>query len=641
MSKHFDNPLDVLNHYWGYDTFRPVQAEIINSVLSGHDTLGLLPTGGGKSITFQVPAMMLPGLTIVVSPLISLMKDQIDNLLARDIKAVSLRSGLSQHEVRLAYDKCRLGKTKMLYVSPERLGNKNFIAELRTFDVSLIVVDEAHCISQWGYDFRPSYLKIKELRAIFPSVPVLALTATATPRVRQDIIDRLEMKNVEIFSRSFARDNLSYIVRVTPDKDGKLLQIFSSTPGSGIVYVRSRRRTREIAIRLAEAGISADFYHAGLSPEDKDEKQNRWKDGRTRVMVATNAFGMGIDKPDVRMVVHYDLPPTLEEYYQEAGRAGRDGLPAFAVVIASIQDKATLTRRISDAFPPKEYISRIYELAGNFINVAVGEGYDHVYEFDIQKFVKTYDLNVRPTLGALRILTQTGYLEYADDSYTRSRVMILVERHHLYDIDLNEKTNNVLLAILRLYTGLFSDYAYISESQVALTAHVSEQDVYQSLLELGRRHIVHYVPMSTKPYIYYPTSRELPRYILYPKSVYEDRLNLMKQQIKAVKKVVYSNDRCRQQMLLEYFGEDTSAECGLCDVCRAKKLANVSADTDISALANRLHAMLINSRGLTLNEIYDIPMGGATRRDITEAVRLLMDNGLFKLSPDGLITPVR
>ncbi|MDE6325911.1 MAG: ATP-dependent DNA helicase, partial [Duncaniella sp.] len=365
-----DPLLTVLKKYWGYDAFRPLQQEIITSVLEGKDTLGLLPTGGGKSITFQVPAMMLDGLTIVVTPLISLMKDQVDNLRDRGIKAVFFHAGMTPGESRLAMDRCRLGKVKIAYVSPERLQNERFLSMLRLTTVSLIVVDEAHCISQWGYDFRPSYLKIVSLRDIFPSAPVLALTASATPEVTRDIMSTLRFRQPNMFSRSFSRDNLSYIVRYGDHKDGLLLKILKSTRGCSIVYVRSRRRTREIAEMLCREGISADFYHAGLLPEEKDEKQNRWKRDEVRVMVATNAFGMGIDKPDVRVVAHYDLPSSLEEYYQEAGRAGRDGKPAFAVIIASRYDKSVLTRRVAEAFPDKEYIARVYELAGNFLNVA-------------------------------------------------------------------------------------------------------------------------------------------------------------------------------------------------------------------------------------------------------------------------------
>lgn len=631
-------PVEVLRHYWGYNAFRPVQEDIINSVLDGHDTLGLLPTGGGKSITFQVPAMILPGLTLVISPLISLMKDQLDNLRQRGIYAVSLRAGLTRRETALVYDKCRLGKTKMLYVSPERLQSADFVAEMRSWDISLIVVDEAHCISQWGHDFRPSYLKIKELRAQLTGIPVLALTATATGRVRDDIIKQLLMDRPAVFARSFARENLNYIVRVTPDKDGKMLQVLRNIPGSAIVYVRSRRRTHEIATRLSEAGISADFYHAGLDADDKNQRQNKWKEGITRVMVATNAFGMGIDKPDVRVVIHYDLPPTLEEYYQEAGRGGRDGLPAFAVLIASIQDKATLSRRLSDAFPHKDYIRRIYELAGNFLDVAIGEGYDRVYEFDLQEFVRRFGLQPRPVNGALRTLTRAGYIEYVDDSFSRSRIMILVDRHQLYDYDLDPETNNVLLAVLRLYTGLFADYVYISESQIADASSLSTDSVYQALLALARMHIIHYVPQSSKPYIYYCTSRELPKYLAIGQAAYDTPRRLMKEQIQAVKDYVYSSDRCRQRMLLTYFDENSSENCGHCDVCRTAIVA-ANSHRDIEDIAEGILSRLANSTGMTPDSIMSFT--DAPRQTTVSAIRLLMDRHLITLTATGLLRPAK
>ena len=429
-------PLSILKQYWGYDAFRPMQREIIDSVLDGHDTLGLLPTGGGKSITFQVPALLLPGLTIVVTPLISLMKDQVDNLKNRDIRAVYFHSGLTRREANLGLTRCRLGKVKLVYVSPERLQNDNFIAELRSMDVSLIVVDEAHCISQWGYDFRPSYLKVAKLREITGEhVPILALTASATPEVTADIMRSLRFREPRVFARSFTRENLSYIVRYADFKEETLLRVLNATSGCAIVYVRSRRRCREIAQLLTREGISADYYHAGLAPEDKELRQNAWKNDHIRVIVATNAFGMGIDKPDVRTVVHYDLPSSLEEYYQEAGRAGRDGKESFAVVIASSRDKATLSRRLSESFPEKDFISHVYELAGNFLNVAVGDGYGQLYEFSLENFCHTYSLPPIPTQSALHLLSRAGYIEYIEETTSTSRLMIIMKKEELYGLE--------------------------------------------------------------------------------------------------------------------------------------------------------------------------------------------------------------
>ena len=477
------SPRDILSRYWGYDDFRPLQLDIIESVIAGHDTLGLLPTGGGKSITFQVPAMLLPGLTVVVTPLISLMKDQVDNLRDRGIKAAYLHAGLTRSEHALVFDRCRLGKVKMLYVSPEKLRSEQFIAVLREIEVSLIVVDEAHCISQWGYDFRPSYLKIGELRGYFPSAPVLALTASATPEVVDDIMVRLGFDEKRVFAKSFSRENISYIVRNDMYKDRQLVNILTSTAGSAIVYVRSRKRTREIAMMLEDAGISAEFYHAGLDIEDKNEKQRAWKDDEVRVMVATNAFGMGIDKPDVRVVVHYDLPSSLEEYYQEAGRAGRDGKESFAVLLVAKTDKGRLTRMVSDAFPDKDFIRRVYELAGNFVEVAVGSGYNMVYEFNFALFVKTYGLPPLPTRSAMQLLTQSGYFEFIEEVTMQSRIMITAKKEEFYGISLDREEESVFNVILRSYTGLFADFVYINESVIARRAEVSEQRVYETLLK--------------------------------------------------------------------------------------------------------------------------------------------------------------
>ena len=492
----------ILKRYWGYDAFRPMQEEIIDSVLEGRDTLGLLPTGGGKSLTFQVPAMILPGVTIVVTPLISLMKDQVDNLADRGIRAVLFHSGLTPREKDLGMTRCRLGKAKIAYVSPERLQNERFLAELRSLTVSLLVVDEAHCISQWGYDFRPSYLRIAALRRIVgEEVPVLALTASATPEVTGDIMRHLGFREPRVFAKSFTRENLSYIVRYADIKEPMLLRILTSTSGCSIVYVRSRRRTRELAALLNDAGIPSEAYHAGLAPEEKEERQDRWKQDETRVMVATNAFGMGIDKPDVRLVVHYDLPSSLEEYYQEAGRGGRDGRESLAVVIAGKRDKALLTRRVNESFPPKDFIARVYELAGNFLNVAVGEGFGMVYEFNFSQFCSTFDLPPVPTQSALHILTRAGYVEYIEETTSRSRLMVVMRREELYDISLDPATEDVLQTVLRAYTGLFADYVYISELMIAERLRLSSEQVYQSLLTLSRLHAIHYIPRTTTPYL--------------------------------------------------------------------------------------------------------------------------------------------
>lgn len=630
-------PIEVLQKHWGYDSFRPLQLEIIESVLSGHDTLGLLPTGGGKSLTFQVPAMMLPGVTLVVTPLISLMKDQVDNLLDRGIRAVHFHSGLTRREVDLALTRCRLGKAKLAYVSPERLQNENFIAELRSLPISLIVVDEAHCISQWGYDFRPSYLKIARLRELAgENVPVLALTASATPDVTKDIMRSLQFKEERIFAKSFSRDNLSYVVRYADFKDAMLLKVLRSTAGCSIIYVRSRKRTREIAEMLMREGISSDFYHAGLSPEDKNEKQNRWKADEVRVMVATNAFGMGIDKPDVRLVVHYDLPSSLEEYYQEAGRAGRDGKEAYAVVIASKYDKSTLSRRVADSFPDKDFIRHVYELAGNFLDVAVGEGYGQVYEFNFTLFCHTFNLPPVPTQSALILLTRSGYIEYVEETTSRSRLMVIMKKNELYSLDLDTDTEEVFQYVLRNYTGLFADYVYINEVMIAQSLRLSSETVYQSLLYLTRLHAIHYIPRKTTPYIIYTASRELPKYLIIPLEVYERQRERMERRIDAMKNFAFGMEGCRVNTMLRYFGETPECECGKCDLCRAKKRANMQATNriDDTTLTESILYLASQPGGRTVDHI--IAQISAPSDTVIAKIRQLLDARILNFDAGNL-----
>ncbi|MDE6522714.1 MAG: RecQ family ATP-dependent DNA helicase [Muribaculaceae bacterium] len=563
----------ILKKYWGYDSFRPLQRDIIESVMSGHDTLGLMPTGGGKSITFQVPEMAFEsGLTIVVTPLISLMKDQVDNLKRRGIPAVMLNSGMTTRETRIAWERLCNGRARFLYVSPEKLRNAYFLDELRRLPIKLIVVDEAHCISQWGYDFRPSYLKIAELRKVHPSAPVLALTATATPIVAEDIMRRLEFSsNSRKFKMSFSRENISYLVRQSENKFYDIFHILSRTEGSAIVYVRSRRKTKEIAEFLTASGILADYYHAGLSYDSKVERQNSWQHGAVRVMVATNAFGMGIDKPDVRVVIHADFPPSLEEYYQEAGRAGRDGKKSYAVLLVSKNDKAALRRKLKLSFPSRKDIRHIYEVACNFMNLAIGEGYERLIEFDFELFCETFHLQKQQTLAALHLLSQAGYLDYIEETESNSRVMMTVEREELYSIHTSAEVDHTLQCLLRQYPGLFSDYVKINEGTISRETGLDQETVYKSLLELNRQKILSYVPRRRTPFIYVTTSREESKYVEIGKGIYEDRFKIMSDRIEAMIDYAYCDDGCRVSRMLDYFGEDDLCDCGRCDICRSKK----------------------------------------------------------------------
>lgn len=597
---------EILKKYWGYDHFRPLQEDIINSVLEGNDTLGLMPTGGGKSITFQVPGMTFEsGVTVVVTPLISLMKDQVDNLKRHRIKAVYFHSGMSAAESRNAWEKLVNGKARFLYIAPERLQNDRFMLELRQIEVRLIVVDEAHCISQWGYDFRPSYLTIKSLRKLKPEVPVLALTATATPEVAQDIMDQLEFRNGKSFRKSFVRENISYIVRSSDAKIHDVLHILSRTTGTSIVYVRSRRRCREIAEFLQSADISSTFYHAGLDFKLKEERQNAWQSGAVRVMVATNAFGMGIDKPDVRVVIHYDLPPSLEEYYQEAGRAGRDGLPSFAVVLAARTDRGVMHRRITEAFPERKVVKKTYERICNFLHVSIGEGYDSIREFDIEKFCRVFELQERQCRASLRLLSQAGYLHFIEDPDSRSRFKMLCTREELYDIhDLSESAEKVLAMTLRTYTGLFSDYVYIREPEIAFKLQVSENTIYEAMLELSRKKIASYIPHSGIPMIYFPTSREETSSLLIGKNIYEQRKNAMTVRTESMLDYAFSDKDCRVERMLAYFGENNSGKCGKCDVCRDRKRSKSKKGANDTELSERIISF-IKSRpsGTTLTAI--------------------------------------
>lgn len=612
-----------------------MQAEIIGSVLAGNDTLGLMATGGGKSITFQVPALMLDGLTIVVTPLISLMKDQVDNLRGHGIDAYFLHAALTRRESKLILDKCRLGYARILYLSPEKLQSQGFAIWMKELPVSLIVVDEAHCISQWGYDFRPSYLRISDLRDCFPDVPVLALTASATPRVADDIRARLGFRaGSQTFRLTFNRTNLSYIVRASDNKDATLVHVLSRVEGCGIVYVRSRKRAALMAELLSNSGISAGYYHAGLSPEEKNARQNSWKSGETRIMVATTAFGMGIDKPDVRIVVHVDPPSSLEEYYQEAGRAGRDGLESYAVSLVNPPvDKGVLSRRLSTSFPPKEYLRDVYHKLCVYLNVAMGEGYQRLCELDLAKFCGRWALQPASAASALKLLSQSGYIEYVDEVSARSRLMVIMRRDELYDLHLNPECERVFQFILRNYTGIFADYEHIEESTIAFSLELTQRTVYENLLLLGRLGVIHYVPRSSTPYVMFLTSRQPEGDLVFPREVYEWRREQMKQRIEAMGRFLFDGSACRNSTLLEYFGEESVCSCGKCDVCRGERKGSaVSPEyaerAVLSALRQHPAGLMPGALGAFLGVRVEV---------VVPAVRALADRGLVSLASDGTV----
>lgn len=584
----------ILKHYWGYDNFRGIQEDIISSIGSGRDTLGLMPTGGGKSITFQVPALANPGLCLVITPLIALMKDQVQNLRKHGIKAQAVYSGMTREEIVIALENCIFGDYKFLYISPERLGTEIFQNKLRSMKVSMITVDESHCISQWGYDFRPAYLKIADVRKLLPDVPVLALTATATPEVVKDIQVRLAFREENVFRMSFERKNLAYIVRHTEDKSGELLHILNQVQGSAIVYTRNRKRTKEISLFLNQHDISATFYHAGLDNKTKDLRQKGWQAGTYRVMVATNAFGMGIDKPDVRLVIHIDFPDSPEAYFQEAGRAGRDGQKAYAVLLYAQSDKTILKKRISDTFPEKDYIRQVYEHINYYYQMAMGDGRGCTFAFNIDEFCQRFKHFPVRVDSALKILTRAGYLEYTDEQDNASRLIFTLRRDELYRMEEhNQDTEKLLRIILRSYTGLFSDYAYINEETLAQRSGLSRQQVYDTLILLTKRHILHYIPGKKTPYIIYTRERQDTNRIVLNKEVYEDRKRSYEKRIQAMLEYAESNDQCRSRMLLHYFGENNEHNCGQCDVCLEKHTSGLKKGeyediaSDIKNLLNR------------------------------------------------------
>ncbi len=575
--------LDILKEYWGYDSFRGIQSEIIDSICEGRDTLGLMPTGGGKSICFQVPALVREGLCIVVTPLISLMKDQVNQLRERGIKAEAVYSGMMREDIIRVLDNSVLGAYKLLYVSPERLASDLFIAKLeRMSNVSMIVVDEAHCVSQWGYDFRPSYLQIAKVRHIIPyDVPVLALTATATPRVVEDIQERLEFKEKNVFSMSFERKNLIYVVRETENRADEVLHILNGVrSGSAIVYVRTRQQTVDVARFLQDNGITAENYHAGLTNAEKDLRQTNWTKNRVRVMVATNAFGMGIDKPDVRLVIHFSMPDSLEAYFQEAGRAGRDGKASYAVLLFNPQDVKLLNRRVPETYPDVEYIKQTYENVCYFLQVGVGEALGRTFYFPMEMFCRTFRQFPVQTNSALNLLNNAGYIEYHEEQEFKSALHFILRKDELYRMyETDKDTDLVIQTVLRTYSGVFAAFVYIEETYLAHQTGLSVERVYHILKELNHNRIIDFIPHRKTPTVSFTIARVESELISMPAFVYSDRRADYQQRIDQIVEYASSTEKCRSRMLLNYFGETTALDCGQCDVClERKKMQRVSAN---------------------------------------------------------------
>ena len=593
-----------------------------------------MPTGGGKSITFQVPALAKDGLCLVITPLIALMKDQVQNLRKRGIKALSIYSGMSRQDIITTLENCIFGNYKFLYISPERLDTEIFRTKLRKMKVSMITVDESHCISQWGYDFRPAYLKIAEIRELLPDVPVLALTATATPEVVKDIQARLHFRRENVFRMSFERSNLAYIVRKTDNKTGELLHILRSMPGSAIVYVRNRRRTKEITELLNNEDITADFYHAGLDDATKDIRQHRWQSGGSRVMVATNAFGMGIDKPDVRIVIHMDLPDSIEAYFQEAGRAGRDGQKAYAVILYAKADKTTLHKRIPDTFPEKEYIKDVYEHLQYYYQMAMGDGLDCVREFNIEDFCRKFKYFPVPVDSALKILTQAGYLEYTGEQDNTSRLLFTIQRDELYRLrEMGDDMDKLIQTVLRSYTGVFTDYTYINEDSLAIRTGLTRRQIYEQLVHLAKLRIVSYIPRKKTPYIIYTRERIEAQLIHISPEIYEERKARYETRINAMLEYVTNDTLCRSRMLLDYFGEKNEHNCGQCDTCIGLRKQTATCQPDREELYEKIHEILSGAPQTPAGLLKQLPI---EKELLNEALHRLLDEGKI-IVVDGIL----
>ena len=627
--------LDILHKYWGYPDFRGIQREIIESIGAGKDTLGLMPTGGGKSLTFQVPALAQEGVCIVITPLIALMKDQVEHLRHKGITAAAIYSGMSRDAIVTTLENCIFSGVKLLYISPERISSDLFQIKLKHMKVSFITVDEAHCISQWGYDFRPSYLQIAVIRKLVPNVPILALTATATPDVIDDIQERLGFTEKNVFRMSFERKNLAYVVRQAEDKEAEMVHILQSIPKTAIVYCRSRKRTKEIAQLLMQYRISATWEHAGLEPAVKDQRQSEWQHDKVRVMVATNAFGMGIDKADVRVVIHMDCPSSLEAYFQEAGRAGRDGQKAYAVLLYNGHDNRTLQKRVEDTFPPKEYVQQVYEHLAYFYQIGVDSGEGCTFEFPIDKFCATFKHFPIRANAALILLQRAGYIDYEPNPDNNARVRFLLRRDDLYRLDsLSEKENDVVISLLRNYGGLFTDYGYVDESYIAQEAGLDRNQTYMVLVNLSKKRIIDFIPRKSIPLISYKRDRVDGSDVILDKSVYEERKEQFQKSINSVINYAQNDRVCRSRQLLYYFGEKKSVDCEQCDVCLSH--SHHDDHNQQEEIKEKLLAMVADGERHHVTEVRqldeDWDMVTKVMKELMDEEQLLMDGSYLILS---------
>lgn len=620
----------ILKRFWGYDQFRPLQEEIVQSIIQGHDTLALLPTGGGKSICFQVPAMMMEGICLVISPLIALMKDQVENLNAKGIPAIAIYAGMGKREIDILLDNCIFGNIKFLYLSPERLLSTLVQERIAYMRVNLIAVDEAHCISQWGYDFRPPYLQLSKLREIHPDVPVLALTATATAFVREDIQERLNFKSQKVFVKSFERLNLSYAVIDVEDKHKKLLDIINNVKGSGLIYVRNRRETAEIASFLQRNGVVADFYHAGVEKDLRFKKQELWKTDQIRVMVATNAFGMGIDKPNVRFVVHLDLPDSLEAYYQEAGRAGRDEKRAFAILLANSSDQLMLNAKYKDSFPSVDEIKACYHYLGSYFQLAYGAGEQLTLEFDLAEFCRRFNLGVMKTLACLKFLEHDGYIALSENIFLPSRLMFIASNEDVYRFQIENAQYDLLIkTIQRSYGGAFDQFVKINEYELAKRLRISYNQVVDALRKLQDFNIISYLPQTDKPQLQFVVPRADKMHLDIDVAYIKLRQQVSKDQLAAILSYA-KTETCRSIQLLQYFNEHNAKKCKFCDVClaeRKKEELDLLIDLIDFEVVN-----LLNSKPLDIDELVKGLSKGNVQQRI-ERIRELLDAG--KVKSDG------